>query len=71
MTDKTEKVGESEKRLLGLHMLIKEIYMPALETKAEIKLHMKKFIDNIKTSINQAYGNVTITVPEIPEGMSD
>jgi len=32
---------------------------------------MKKFVENIQTSIQQAYGNVTINVPDIPPEMSD
>jgi hypothetical protein len=62
---------ETETRLNGLALMLKEVYIPAMETKKEITHHMGKFIGHIQTSVLQAYGNVTITVPEIPAGMSN
>lgn len=62
---------ETENRLTGLALMLKEVYIPAMETKKEITHHMGKFIGHIQTSVLQAYGNVTINVPEIPAGMSD
>jgi hypothetical protein len=32
---------------------------------------MSKFCNNIQTSLAQAYGNVTINVPEIPAEMGE
>lgn len=66
---------ETHVRLLGLKNMIKEVYMSALERKPqgeekaernEIVHTMAKFCNNIQTSLQQAYGNVTINVPEIP-----
>ena len=51
--------------------MLKEVYIPAMETKKEITHHMGKFIGHIQTSVLQAYGNVTINVPEIPASMLD
>lgn len=62
---------ETETRLTGLALMLKEVYIPAMETKKEITHHMGKFIGHIQTSVLQAYGNVTITVPEIPSHLSD
>jgi len=62
---------ETETRLNGLALMLKEVYIPAMESKKEITHHMGKFIGHIQTSVLQAYGNVTITVPEIPANMSD
>lgn len=62
---------ETETRLTGLALMLKEVYIPAMESKKEITHHMGKFIGHIQTSVLQAYGNVTINVPEIPTNMSD
>jgi hypothetical protein len=37
-----------------------------METKPEPKLNMEKFNRQIDISIQQAYGNVTINVPAVP-----
>ena len=75
MTEEVKKTTESEWRLKGLRNMIKEVYMGALEQKAssdeknernEIVHVMNKFCGNISTSLQQAYGNVTLHVPEIP-----
>jgi hypothetical protein len=57
--------------MTGLALMLKEVYIPAMESKKEITHHMSKFIQHINTSVLQAYGNVTIMVPEIPAGMTD
>lgn len=46
-----EKDRESEARLMGLATMIKDIYIPGMENKAEIKMHMKKFMQQIHSSI--------------------
>ena len=56
---------------MSLRLMLQHVYIPAMESRKEITHHMSKFIGHIKTSVLQAYGNVSITVPEIPEGMSD
>jgi hypothetical protein len=71
MSNKDANNKESETRLLGLALMIKEVYIPAMETKKEITHHMGKFMGHIKTSVLQAYGNVSINVPEIPNSLTD
>jgi len=66
-----ENSKETQMRLKGLQLMIQQVYIPALESKSEIKHHMNKFSSQISTSLQQAYGNVTINVPEIPPEMSD
>jgi dynein heavy chain len=62
---------ETEARMTGLSLMLQEVYIPSMESKKEITHHMVKFISHIKTSVLQAYGNVTINVPEIPANMPD
>jgi hypothetical protein len=71
MSNKDAKNKESETRLLGLALMIKEVYIPSMENKKEITHHMGKFMGHIQTSVLQAYGNVSINVPEIPNSMTD
>jgi hypothetical protein len=71
MSNKDATSKESEVRLLGLALMIKEVYIPAMESKKEITHHMGKFMGHIQTSVLQAYGNVSINVPEIPNSMTE
>jgi hypothetical protein len=66
--------------LLGLHAIMQDVFKGALEPEPgpdgkqvtnEIQHNISRFCGHIKTSIQQAYGNVTISVPEIPEDMID
>jgi predicted esterase YcpF (UPF0227 family) len=61
---------DTHSRLVGLQQMIQSVYMSCM-SKPDLKHHMKKFVENIQTSIQQAYGNVTINVPDIPSEMSD
>jgi dynein heavy chain len=59
---------ESQDRLRDLQTIIKEVYLPTLETKApqgDIKHNILKFTNQINNALTQAYGNVTIYVPPI------
>jgi hypothetical protein len=71
MPTKDANSKESESRLMGLALMLKEVYIPAMESKKEIVHHMGKFMGHIHTSVLQAYGNVSINVPEIPANMSE
>jgi hypothetical protein len=42
---------ETEHRLTGLALMLKEVYIPAMESKKEITHHMGKFIGHIHTSV--------------------
>ena len=57
---------ESQARLKDLRMVIEQVYLPTLEEKPDIKHTISKFSTQINTALQQAYGNVTITVPKIP-----
>lgn len=70
MTDKSAESKETERRLKALKLMLSEVYIPAMETKKEIVHHMNKFAGSIDTSLLQAYGQVQIPVPEIPEHLS-
>ena len=56
---------ESQDRLRDLQTVIKEVFLPTLETKSEIKHNITKFTNQISNALTQAYGNVTIYVPPI------
>ncbi len=58
--------NETAERLKGLSSMITQVYLPLLESRTETKLHMEKFVRQISISLQQAYGNVTIDVPEVP-----
>ena len=60
-----EADSESQDRLRDLQTVIKEVYLPTLETKSEIKHNILKFTNQINNALTQAYGNVTIYVPPI------
>ena len=49
--------------------------MPFMQQRADqqsdIKMQMDKFIRQIQTSLQQAYGNVTIDTPEVPDKPPD
>ena len=56
---------ESQDRLRDLQTVIKEVFLPTLDTKSEIKHNIMKFNSQISNALTQAYGNVTIFVPPI------
>ena len=56
---------ESQDRLRDLQTVIKEVFLPTLESKSEIKHNILKFTNQINNALTQAYGNVTIYVPQI------
>ena len=65
------KDNETLNRLTGLSLMIRQVYLPLMEQRTEIRMHMDKFVRQISTSIQQAYGNVTIKVPNVPLNLSD
>ena len=46
--------------------MIRHVYLPLMENRHEIRLHMEKFQKQINISLQQAYGTVTIRVPLVP-----
>jgi hypothetical protein len=49
--------------------MINQVYLPFFpaESKPDQRLQMAKFVRQVKMSMQQAYGNITIQVPELPE----
>lgn len=62
---------ETQQRLKNLQAMIRNVYLPLMESKVETKLHMEKFQKQINISLQQAYGNVTIRVPPVPANKDD
>jgi hypothetical protein len=62
---------ETQQRLKNLQAMIRNVYMPLMESKVETRLHMEKFQKQINISLQQAYGNVTIRVPPVPANKDD
>ena len=65
-----EKEDEMKDRLDELTDLINRVYLPLTEGKPDQRLNMEKFVRQVKISMQQAYGNITIQVPELPENES-
>lgn len=61
-----KKKGDTELRMNALSLMLKEVYTPLIEA-VEIKHHMSRFNNQIQTSIQQAYGQITIDVPYLPD----
>jgi len=49
-----------------LQKIITNVYLPWMEDRAETRLHLEKFVKQISNTKQQAYGTVTIEMPEIP-----
>ena len=62
-----EKEDEMKDRLDELTDMINRVYLPLTEGKPDQRLHMDKFVRQVKISLQQAYGNITIQVPDLPE----
>ena len=45
--------------------------MPLMDQKIETRSYMEKFARQISTSLQQAYGNVTIKVPYVPDATDE
>jgi len=50
-----------------LQKMVTHVYLPFLEDKAETRLHLEKFVKQISNTKQQAYGTVTIEIPELTE----
>ena len=49
-----------------LKKIITNVYLPFMEDRAETRLHLEKFVKQISNTMQQAYGTVTIEMPDIP-----
>lgn len=66
-----EAKDETKERLEILSDMIRSVYLPLMESKTDSKIAMDKFVKSVKTSMQQAYGNITIYVPNLPEASID
>lgn len=66
-----EAKDETKERLEILSDMIRSVYLPLMESKQDSKIAMEKFVKSVKTSMQQAYGNITIYVPELPDASYD
>lgn len=66
MSKNSEKEDETLIKLKTLQKLLSHVYLPFLEDKQEIRLHIEKFVKQISNTRQQAYGTVTIEIPDIP-----
>jgi hypothetical protein len=62
-----KKPDEMKERLDDLTDIIKKIYLPLMEGRADQRLQMDGFVRKVSNSMEQAYGNITIVVPELPD----
>jgi hypothetical protein len=57
---------ETQQRLKNLQAMIRHVYLPLMEQRVDTRMHMEKFHKQINISLQQAYGTVTIRVPQVP-----
>ena len=65
-----EKQDEMKEKLEDLTEMMKKVYLPLMEGKPDQRIQMEKFVKGVSLSMQQAYGNITIKVPELPDGQS-
>ena len=54
----------------GLTDMINKAYLPLMQDKPDTRMQMEKFVKQVQTSMQQAYGNITIRVPDLDEKAS-
>ena len=59
-----------KEKLEDLTEMMKKVYLPLMEGKPDQRIQMEKFVKGVSLSMQQAYGNITIKVPELPDGQS-
>jgi len=65
-----EQEDDTKVRLIGLTNIIDKVYLPLMEGRQETRISMEKFVRTVRISMQQAYGNITIKVPDLPENAS-
>ena len=65
-SNQSAKEDEMLRKIDTLQKIITNVYLPWMEDKPETRLHLEKFVKQISNTKQQAYGNVTIEIPEIP-----
>ena len=66
MSKNLAKEDEMLRKIDTLQKIITNVYLPWMEDRAETRLHLEKFVKQISNTKQQAYGTVTIEMPEIP-----
>ena len=66
-----KKEDEMKERLDDLTEIIKKVYLPLMQNRQDQRLHMDQFVRNVYNSMEQAYGNITIVVPNLPDNVND
>jgi hypothetical protein len=61
------KDDEMKERLDDLTDIIKKVYLPLMQKRQDQRLQMDQFVRNVYNSMEQAYGNITIVVPDLPD----
>jgi hypothetical protein len=65
-----ESADDTKDRLNTLTSIIKQVYLPLMGERHDSMLFMDKFVKQVSISMQQAYGNITIDVPDLPENAS-
>jgi hypothetical protein len=65
-----ESTDETEERLKTLTQMINKVYLPLMQGRLDSRTTMDKFVKQVGISMQQAYGNITINVPDVPENLS-
>jgi len=65
------KTDEMKDRLDELTDMIRKVYLPLMEGKPDSRLQMEKFVKQVFISLQQAYGNITIKIPPLPDKQSE
>lgn len=65
MSKNPAKEDEMLRKIETLQKIITNIYLPWMEERAETRLHLEKFVKQISNTKQQAYGTVTIEMPNI------
>jgi len=65
-----ESADDTKERLNTLTSMIKQVYLPLMNERLDSKIIMDKFVKQVSISMQQAYGNITINVPDLPENAS-
>lgn len=71
MSKNSAKEDEMLVKIDTLQKIITNVYLPWMEDRAETRLHLEKFVKQISNTKQQAYGTVTIEMPEIPNISKD
>jgi hypothetical protein len=61
------KPDHMKDKLDDLTSIISKVYLPLMDGKTDLRLSMEKFVKQVSISMQQAYGNISIKIPDLPE----